>query len=82
MNKYVFEYIYKYIQIYIYILQQSSNKEENETNSDHRKGGLNYNNVLMQLRKICNHPYLVLESVLTLPDDLYYKVNGYMYENI
>ena len=30
-------------------------------------------NVLMQLRKLCNHPYLVLEDILSIPDDLYYK---------
>ena len=30
-------------------------------------------NVTMQLRKLCNHPYLLLEDMLTLPDDLYYQ---------
>ena len=35
-------------------------------------GKLNYNNMLMQLRKICNHPYLLLEDVHTIPDSLYY----------
>lgn len=35
-------------------------------------GKLHYNNVLMQLRKLCNHPYLLLEDVKTIPDDLYY----------
>jgi SNF2 family DNA or RNA helicase len=32
-----------------------------------------FNNLLMQLRKTCNHPYLVLEDVQTIPDDLYEK---------
>jgi SNF2 family DNA or RNA helicase len=36
-------------------------------------GKLQYNNVLMQLRKLCNHPYLLLEDVKTIPDELYYK---------
>ena len=35
-------------------------------------GKLNYNNMLMQLRKTCNHPYLLLEDVHTIPDSLYY----------
>jgi hypothetical protein len=33
----------------------------------------NVNNLLMQLRKLCNHPYLVLEDVKTIPDELYYE---------
>jgi SNF2 family DNA or RNA helicase len=32
-----------------------------------------FNNLLMQLRKTCNHPYLVLEDVQSIPDDLYEK---------
>jgi ATP-dependent helicase STH1/SNF2 len=48
-------------------------KGKNDDTNYEYKGNLNYNNVLMQLRKICNHPYLVLESVKTIPDDLYYK---------
>lgn len=36
-------------------------------------GRLNYNNVLMQLRKLCNHPYLLLEDIKTIPDELYYE---------
>ena len=36
-------------------------------------GRLSYSNVLMQLRKLCNHPYLLLEDVKTIPDELYYK---------
>lgn len=31
----------------------------------------NASNILVPLRKICNHPYLVLESCLSIPDDLY-----------
>ena len=34
---------------------------------------LNINNLLMQLRKLCNHPYLVLEDIRSVPDDLYFK---------
>jgi hypothetical protein len=30
------------------------------------------NNLLMQLRKLCNHPYLVLEDVRGIPDSLYF----------
>lgn len=36
-------------------------------------GRLSYSNVLMQLRKLCNHPYLLLEDVKTIPDELYYE---------
>jgi ATP-dependent DNA helicase len=35
--------------------------------------GATFNNVLMQLRKLCNHPYLVLEDMNTIPNELYYK---------
>lgn len=35
--------------------------------------GLSFNNVLMQLRKLCNHPFLVLEDMKTIPDDIYNK---------
>jgi SNF2 family DNA or RNA helicase len=31
------------------------------------------NNALMQLRKLCNHPYLVLEDIKSIPDTLYDK---------
>lgn len=34
---------------------------------------MNYNNLVMQLRKLCNHPYLVLEDVKTIPDSLYFR---------
>lgn len=33
----------------------------------------NSSNVLVQLRKLCNHPFLVLEDCLSIPDDLYYQ---------
>jgi SNF2 family DNA or RNA helicase len=32
-----------------------------------------FQNILMQLRKICNHPYLFLEDITSIPDDLYFK---------
>ena len=35
--------------------------------------GVSFNNVLMQLRKLCNHPFLVLEDMATIPNDLYYN---------
>jgi len=35
--------------------------------------GVSFNNVLMHLRKLCNHPFLVLEDMATIPDELYYK---------
>ena len=41
--------------------------------SNFRYGSLSYSNLVMQLRKLCNHPYLLLEDVLTIPDDLYYQ---------
>jgi hypothetical protein len=34
---------------------------------------LNSNNTLMQLRKICNHPYLTLEDCRSIPDELYHR---------
>lgn len=34
---------------------------------------LNFNNLVMQLRKLCNHPYLILEDIQSIPDDLYDK---------
>lgn len=30
-------------------------------------------NFLMQLRKVCNHPYLILESMKCIPDELYFN---------
>ena len=41
--------------------------------SSFRYGSLSYSNLIMQLRKLCNHPYLLLEDVLTIPDELYYQ---------
>ena len=41
--------------------------------STFRHGSLSYSNLIMQLRKLCNHPYLLLEDVLTIPDELYYQ---------
>ncbi len=35
--------------------------------------GVSFNNVLMHLRKLCNHPYLLLEDMCSIPDDLYYR---------
>jgi len=35
--------------------------------------GVSFNNVLMHLRKLCNHPFLVLEDLRTIPDELYYR---------
>lgn len=34
---------------------------------------LNFNNVVMLLRKLCNHPYLVLEDMMPIPNELYCK---------
>ena len=34
---------------------------------------MNYNNLVIQLRKLCNHPYLVLEDAQSIPDDLYFR---------
>ena len=34
---------------------------------------LNYNNMVMQLRKICNHPYLMLEDIKPIDDDLFFR---------
>jgi hypothetical protein len=34
---------------------------------------MNYNNIVMQLRKICNHPYLVLEELHPIDDSLYFE---------
>lgn len=32
---------------------------------------ISFNNIVMQLRKLCNHPYQLLEDMKTIPDDLY-----------
>ena len=34
---------------------------------------MNYNNMVMQLRKICNHPYLMLEDIKPIDDDLFFR---------
>ena len=36
------------------------------------KSLLTINNLLMQLRKLCNHPFLVLEDIRRIPDALYF----------
>lgn len=46
-------------------------QESSDGKSIGRRAMFNFNNLLMQLRKTCNHPYLVLEDVRTIPDDLY-----------
>jgi SNF2 family DNA or RNA helicase len=43
------------------------------TQSSSNVGRLCYSNVLMSLRRLCNHPYLLLEDVKSIPDELYYK---------
>jgi SNF2 family DNA or RNA helicase len=43
------------------------------TQSSSSVGRLSYSNVLMSLRRLCNHPYLLLEDVKSIPDELYYK---------
>ena len=48
--------------------------EDGHWASQSGRGGLNYNNAVMQLRKLCNHPYLLLEEVKTIPDELYFEV--------
>jgi len=45
--------------------------QESGALSNKRTGHFTFNNLLMQLRKVCNHPYLVLEDIQTIPDDLY-----------
>ena len=36
------------------------------------KSLLTINNLLMQLRKLCNHPFLVLEDIRPIPDAQYF----------
>ena len=52
-----------------------SGSNSNNNGNDHSSmvGKLNYNNMLMQLRKLCNHPYLILEDIKSIPDKLYYE---------
>lgn len=47
-------------------------QDSRETYSSQKKSLNTTNNLLMQLRKLCNHPFLVLEDMQTIPDDLYY----------
>jgi ATP-dependent helicase STH1/SNF2 len=49
-----------------------SKDRDRDRDGAEEKGKLQYSNVLMQLRKLCNHPYLLLEDVKTIPDELYY----------
>ena len=46
---------------------------EDDTDRVAPRSSLSSNNLLMQLRKVCNHPYLVLESMKSIPDDLYFE---------
>lgn len=46
---------------------------EEITTTSGKLANLNSNNILMQLRKICNHPYLTLEDCRSIPDELYYR---------
>jgi SNF2 family DNA or RNA helicase len=32
---------------------------------------MTFNNLLMKLRKICNHPFLFLDDITRVPDELY-----------
>lgn len=56
-----------------------TNKKENiKYDSDlernyYKKQMSSLQNILMQLRKLCNHPYLLLEEMLSIPDNLYDK---------
>ena len=49
------------------------NKYASNIYGPYEKALTNVNNLLIQLRKLCNHPYLVLEDVNTIPDALYYQ---------
>lgn len=58
------------------VLSQADDTSQDDSNSFSRSAkiqNLNSNNTLMQLRKICNHPYLTLEDCRCIPDDLYYR---------
>lgn len=37
------------------------------------RAGVSFHNVLMHLRRLCNHPFLLLEDMKSIPDELYYK---------
>ena len=47
------------------------NKNKRRTTA--RRLHLNYNNMVMQLRKICNHPYLMLEDIKPIDDELFFR---------
>ncbi len=32
-----------------------------------------FHNIIMQLRKICDHSFLFLEDIKTIPDDIYFN---------
>jgi superfamily II DNA/RNA helicase len=44
-----------------------------EDEYDNDRDQFTYHNILMQLRKICNHSYLFLEDIQTIPDETYFK---------
>jgi hypothetical protein len=44
-----------------------------EDENDNDRDQFTYHNILMQLRKICNHSYLFLEDIQTIPDEIYFK---------
>ena len=46
----------------------SSNSEPN-----HHHLNMSYNNIFMQLRKLCNHPFLLLEEIKDISDEMYFK---------
>ena len=47
--------------VYNYITDYESNKL---TQSSQKQGNIMMNNIIMQQRKICNHPYIFLESYM------------------
>lgn len=47
--------------------------EDESGRSSSRKGTIFGSNLLMELRKTCNHPYLVLEDIKSIPDDMYFE---------
>ncbi len=55
------------------IAEHDKRKRTEYSTDDIYPADYDFLNVLMQLRKLCNHPYLVLEDILSIPDDLYYK---------
>ena len=51
------------------IISSSSNSSE----PNHHHLNMSYNNIFMQLRKLCNHPYLLLEEIKEISDEMYFK---------